>query len=96
MSDIPDWWDALVLGVASWRVFHLFAYDDLTGRIRRYVTKGRDRTSEFVECPYCLGFWVVVGWWVAWLIWPRGTLLVAVPFMLSGIVVGTQKFLSDE
>ncbi len=20
---------------------------------------------EFVECPYCLGFWVVVGWWMS-------------------------------
>ena len=110
MNDIPDWWEALILGVASWRVFHLLAYDDLTDRIRRYVTKlrtdwrkegdatgqnYRERLGSFIECPYCLGFWVVLGWWVAWLIFPRGTLVVAVPLFLSAILVAAHKFLAD-
>ena len=37
--DVPDWWEAIILAIASWRVFQLIAYDDIFDQPRRYLTK---------------------------------------------------------
>ena len=75
---VPDWWEAALLGFAAWRIFHLLAYDDILDRPRRYVTrlvptweKEGDATGDryreglggFIECPFCLGFWVALAHW---------------------------------
>ena len=27
--NVPGWWDATLLALAAWRLFHLLAYDDI-------------------------------------------------------------------
>lgn len=108
---IPDWWEAFLLGFAAWRIFYLLAYDDILDRPRRYVTRlapdwrkegdatgnhYRWRLGQFLECPYCLGFWVALGVWGAWQLWPHGTLVAAGALTLSALVVGAQRFLSSD
>lgn len=100
-----------MLGVAGWRIFHLLAYDDILDRPRRYVTKlspdwhaegdatgdrYRERLGQFIECPFCLGFWIALGMWGAWALWPHGTLVFSTPWLLSALVIAGQKFLSPD
>lgn len=107
---VPDWWEALLLALAAWRMWYLVAEDDLTERPRRYVTrldprweKEGDPTGDeyrvalgnFLGCPYCLGAWLALAWWGAWQIWPQETLVTATPFVLSALVVGAHKYLSS-
>ncbi len=108
---IPDWWSALLLALASWRLFHLLAFDDILDRPRRYVTRlnpkwrqegdatgeqYREGLAAFLTCPYCLGFWVASAVWAAWLVFPTETMFVTVPFALSAGIVGAQRLLSSE
>ncbi len=90
---IPDWWESLLLVGAAWRVWHLLAFDDIFAEFRRYVT---GKPLEWLECPYCAGFWTVVAWWLCWYAFPTGTLVAATPFMLSAGVIAVAKFLSAE
>lgn len=95
--NVPDWWEVTLLALAAWRVFQLIAEDEILNRPRRYVT---DRVSAkwelFIECPYCAGFWIAVLWWVAWLIFPYETLVVAVPWALSAGVIAAAKVLTPD
>ena len=108
---VPDWWEAIILSLAAWRIFHLLAFDDILDRPRRYVTrlaptweKEGDATGDryreglggFIECPFCLGFWIALGMWGAWQMWPHETLVFSAPWVLSALVVAGQKFLSAD
>jgi len=94
---VPDWWEAVLLGLASWRTFQLLSADDLLDTPRRYVT---DRISEakqdFLTCAYCAGAWIAGMWWAAWQLWPHGTLVVATPLVLSAGVIAVAKVLSFD
>lgn len=107
----PGWWEALLLTLASWRLFHLVAFDDILDRPRRYVTRlnrtwrqegdatgddYRENLAGFLTCPFCLGFWVALSWWAAWLVFPTETVFVAVPLALNAGLVGAQRLLSNE
>jgi hypothetical protein len=108
---LPNWYELALLALAAWRVFHLIAFDDILDRPRRYITRLNkswrhegDATGEqyraglarFLTCPFCLGFWVSVAVWVAWLVFPTETLWVAVPFALNAGLIGAQRILSSE
>ena len=94
---VPDWWEALLLALAAWRIFQLIAEDTILDGPRRYVTAQLDAKWElFIECPYCAGFWIAVAWWAAWQIEPHWTLIVAVPWALSAGVVAAAKVLSPD
>lgn len=107
----PNWYEALLLALAAWRVFHLVAFDDIMDRPRRHVTRlnkswrqegdatgehYREKLAGFLTCPYCFGFWVGAVVWAAWLVFPTETLWVAVPFALNAGVIGAQRLLSSE
>jgi hypothetical protein len=95
--NIPNWYEIILLALAAWRVFQLVSEDEILDRPRRYVTKLLDDKWElFLLCPYCAGFWIGVAWWVAWLIWPYETLVVAVPWVISAGVIGAAKILSPD
>lgn len=86
--DVPSWWAFALLALAAWRTFRLFAYDTILEPIRtrmmeRYPRKG---LADFMVCPFCVGFWVALVWWLVWQAWPHGTLVVATPFALSAAV----------
>ena len=108
--EVPDWWEFTLLALAAWRVFHLIGHDDILDKPRRYVTRlradwekegdptgkdYREKLGAFLECPYCLGFWIALIWWVAWLIFPTETVWLAVPWAISAGVVGAHRFLSS-
>ena len=93
---LPDWWEGVLLALAAWRAWHLIALDDLTDRPRRYVTKGRDKLLDFIECPYCLGFWTALAWVIAFAIWDTGTLWAALPFAANAGVIAANRWLTAE
>lgn len=109
--NIPNWYEVALLAFAAWRVFQLLAFDSITEGLRRYVTNApadwdgtspitkksyRDTLALFIQCPYCAGFWIALAWWVAWLVCPYETVLVAVPLAISAGVIGADKLLSSD
>jgi hypothetical protein len=96
--NIPNWYEALLLALAAWRVFQLIAYDDiftpLWDRLPDKVREGK--TGDFISCPYCFGFWIALAWWAAWQAWEHGTLVAAAVFAISAGVVGAHKLLGSE
>lgn len=94
---VPEPWEAILLSLAAWRIFHLFAYDDLLDRQRRYVTDRLSETWEdFVTCVYCAGFWILTVWWIGWLIFDEWALVAATPWALHAGTIGAQKILGLE
>ena len=107
---IPNWYEVLLLGLAAWRTFQLVALDSILDRPRRYVTglgwgwkegnaipkRYREYLALFIECPYCAGFWIALAWWGAFQAWPHGTLVVAVPLVLSALVIAGARVLSSD
>ena len=104
--NIPDWWQMILLSLASFRTWRLIAEDTILDRPRRWALKldknwqkegddpgdnYRQEWGLFTTCPYCLGFWVGAAWWLAWLLWPHATTIAAVPFAISTIVVAIAK-----
>lgn len=107
--NVPDWWQALLLAAAAWRTFQLIARDDILDAPRARVLRlgnwkpgqrvpagYRAKWGEFVTCPYCAGFWIVLVWWAAWQIEASWTLIVATPFALSAALVALDKPLRSE
>jgi len=109
--NVPDWYEIILLSLAAWRIFQLIAFDSILDQPRRYVTRlgkkwekegdalpkeYREKWALFLQCPYCLGFWLGLVWWGAWLIWPYETLVAAVPFVISAGVIGADKILYSE
>lgn len=108
---VPNWYEALLLTLAAWRLFHLIAFDDILDRPRRYITRlvpgwkrEGDATGEqyraglacFIVCPFCAGFYLSVLVWVAWLVFPTETVWLAVPLAINAGVIGAQRLLSSE
>jgi hypothetical protein len=93
---MPTAFQAVLLGLAAWRVWHLIALDDITDRPRRYVTDGRDSLLEFIECPYCMGFWVALGWVGFFAVWDTGATWAALPFALNTVVVALAHWMSSD
>lgn len=104
-ENIPTWWEAVLGLAAGFRVWRLLAEDTVLNRPRAWVfglgdwTSGpppvgyRGKLADFVTCPWCFGFWVVVAGWLLWLVWPDGTLVLATPFALSAAVGVIAHFL---
>lgn len=46
----------------------------------------RPLLAEWLVCPWCSGLWVSVAVYGAWLLWPHGSLYVAVPLAISAAV----------
>lgn len=97
----PGVWTFVLLAAAAWRTWMLLAHDEILdgARDRVYgldeitwednridVKYRRPRLLRFVECPYCLGFWLAVAWWAAWTAWD-GTAWLAAPWAISAALV---------
>lgn len=108
---IPNWYALLLLAGAAWRTFQLIGHDDILDRPRRWALRlGRDWQKDgdpvpesyrakwgvFITCPYCAGFWISLAWFVAWYIEQKWTLVAAIPFVLSALVVAQHKVLAEE
>jgi hypothetical protein len=92
---MPDPFEALLLALAAWRVWHLIANDDLTEPLRdRYVKN--EAVLDFIECPYCLGAWLAGAWVVAFAIWPQGVIWAALVFAVASVPVIVNHMLSSD
>lgn len=63
MTNIPNWWQTLLLLSAAYRVWRLLAYDTILETPRTWVLDRIDPTrnekwSLFLLCPWCAGFWI--------------------------------------
>lgn len=111
MTWIPNWYALVLLSLAAWRTFQLLSDDDILDRPRRWVLglgndweKDGDPVPEeykidwakFLICPYCFGFWISIWWYLAWLAWDTGALVLATPLAISALVVAQAKILSRE
>ena len=38
------------------------------------------------DLPFCAGFYVSVGWWLAWVAWPHWSLVAATPVAVSALL----------
>jgi hypothetical protein len=90
---IPESFEFILLALAAFRVWKFLADDTLLDPLRDrlldlFESHPRAATylTEFFVCPWCFGAHISLAWWVAWLIWPTGTLIVATPWALSAVV----------
>jgi hypothetical protein len=87
---VPDWWTVVLLWLAAYRVWRLLAHDTILDPIRRRFVRSDSRTVglsvDFIECPFCLGFWISLAWWLAWVWQPHWALVIAAPFAISALV----------
>jgi hypothetical protein len=93
---VPSPFEAVLLALAAWRIWHLIALDDITDRPRRYVTEGRPKLLDFIECPYCMGFWVALGWVGFYAAWDTGAAWAALPFALNAVVIAMSHWLTSD
>lgn len=95
----PSWLELALLVLGSYRITRLIGWDDLPpiARLRDRLTglRGnpdgamwheRELLEEFLACPFCLGFWVSLVVYIAWLSAERPTLYAVTPFAISGAV----------
>lgn len=79
----PTWYALVLLGLAAFRTWRILAEDSITAERRARLS---ERTRSFVTCPWCLGFWITLLWWLAWIAWPHWTLIIAAPLAISAVV----------
>lgn len=101
MSYVPTTWEAILLGLAAFRVWRLLAADTILDWPRNRLVRReefwegpdfyREKLDRWLHCPWCMGFWVTMGWWGAWLVWPHATMIVAVPWAISAFVGLVQR-----
>lgn len=98
MTHVPGVWTFALLATASYRLWRLLAEDTILDGPRRRVLRlvgwqegqpapesYRAKWGEFLTCPWCLGWWIALAWWAAWLATDYAV-VVAVPFALSAVV----------
>lgn len=93
---LPPPWTGIVLTLAAFRLARLVGWDDFPPirRTRDWLVGAGDQLTgprrrlldDFLGCPWCQGFWLSAGVYVAWLLEPTGTLYAAAPFALSAAV----------
>lgn len=52
--------------MAAWRTWVLLARDTILDGPRDAVAPEGSKQREFLECPYCSGFWTAGIWVTAW------------------------------
>lgn len=98
--NVPSWWETTLLALAAYRCWRLLAEDVILDHVRRRLVNlpfhwqdgeplpagYRNRLAEFINCGWCLGFWLSLLWWGAWQLWAHGTLVTAAVFAVSSVV----------
>ncbi len=89
---VPTCWQATLLALAVYRTTRLIGWDDVTARLRLFLV-GRGPPPnpkrlwmfELLGCPFCLSWWVALGWWGGFEWNATGSTGLAVPFALSAV-----------
>lgn len=90
----------LTLGLATMRLSMLLAHEEgpwnMFGRLRHAVGVRYDETSQpygttmvarGMMCIYCNSVWLGLFFTMAWLLWPDGAMIMAMPFAISGLAL---------
>lgn len=93
---MPGPFEALLLGLGAWRIWHLLSEDLILDQPRRYITKRWPALEDFIECPFCLGFWVALAWVGFYALWGEGAVWAALPLALNGVVVIVNHWLTSD
>jgi len=56
----------ILLSLAAWRTWALLARDLLLDRVRDRLAPAGTKRRDWLECPYCSGFWHAAVWVSAW------------------------------
>jgi hypothetical protein len=96
VEHVPGAWEAIILSLAAFRIWRLLGADTILNRPREWLTRlnqyerkplrYRQGLDIWLHCPWCLGFWVAIAVWGAWLAWPTGTLIFCTPWMIGAAV----------
>ncbi len=81
----PNWLGLVLLGLAAYRTWRLIAEDTIAEPVRQRLIR-REKVSELVSCPWCLGLYVSLVMYAFWLWQPEWTLAVSVPLAISAFV----------
>jgi hypothetical protein len=94
----PNWYQLVLLALASFRIWRLLAEDTVLDTPRRALLRlGKTWEREgdpvpadyragwgsFISCAWCLGFWISLAWWGAFQWDEHWTVVVAVPWAIS-------------
>ena len=99
-ENVPEPYALFLLVAASYRVWRLIAEDDILDRPRLWLLRlprawqaeqpipaeYRGKVADFLTCPWCMGFWVSLGFYLSWLWQPEWTLVVATVATISAAV----------
>ena len=55
---VPPFWAFVIGALAAWRVWKLLACDDVLDVPRDRLAPEGTKRRDFLDCPYCSGFWV--------------------------------------
>lgn len=61
-------------------------YTNSTASRETLVRYQRPTLDHFLHCPFCQGFWVCVGVYIAWRFEPYWTVVALAPFALNSVV----------
>ncbi len=92
---IPTWYGTILLALAAWRTWLLLAEDKVLDRPRDRVAPAGSKRTEFIACAACFGFWIALAWWLAFIAWPHWSVIIAVPFAVSAIVILVEDLHGD-
>ena len=74
----------------------LIVDNNSTDGTREWLHDESPEEAKTLLLPRNMGFWVALGWFAAYLIFPTETLWVAVPFALNAAVVAVNHWLSSD
>lgn len=104
--NVPGPWAFALAALAVHFAFYLLSESRLLERPREWLLERLDSEEAelFVVCPWCLGFWLSVAAWAAWLALPHGgtdqgwALGLAVPLALAcsvALIATVREHLSE-
>ena len=105
---MQSWLDLLILGLAVWRFSSLLVQEggpwDIFARLRhrigvRYDAEslpyGRNEFAKGIVCTWCISVWLGLIATAMYLLAPRITVLLALPFALSAFAIVIDEKVGD-
>lgn len=105
----PSPFVALLLFGGAFRIYRLLAKDVILDGPRGWAlglagwqpgapipAKYREKWATFLTCPWCMGFWITLAWWLAWQQWPHAITVASVPLSINALLGLVAKLDADD